>query len=238
MASKLVQILCWSLLTTSTSAFVVPKPSFAAASSVRVVDSSLSVIPPDAVWGDTFLSSNAWWLATIDADIAKMSTNEFLPVFKGGLLIMFGGALSAGIVGLILKAGSNYGSVVAEAYAKNLGLENNPEFLEEMPPEWQALFEDKQLWESLSKEENLDNNELVKRVEQRRRQIFEEYERNKPKDDEDESTSPSIVVTDNNTKSPVVVTGSTDKAAEEKVSTVGGKGESNTETDIFSDYES
>ena len=58
-------------------------------------------------------------LATIDMDIAKLSDNEFAPVFMGAIVVMFGGVLSALIVGFILDKGDLYASVVADSYIQS-----------------------------------------------------------------------------------------------------------------------
>ena len=58
-------------------------------------------------------------ISTIDSDIANIPTNEFAPVFMGGMVVMFGGVLSALIVGFILENGNLYANVVADSYAQS-----------------------------------------------------------------------------------------------------------------------
>ena len=55
-------------------------------------------------------------LATIDADIAKISNEDFGKVFAGGILVMVGGVLSALIVGFILEKSNSYAQVIADSY--------------------------------------------------------------------------------------------------------------------------
>ena len=144
-------------------------------------------------------------------------------------MITFGGFVSTAFVGLLLKAGSNYGSVVAESYARNLeergAATGDNALMDEMPPEWRALFEDDELWDELAQVPDLDNQDLVKRVEKRRLQIFDDY--NKKQVVEEAMQTEQI-----NGKAPL-----------EPMVPVGGGAEGNEsdgkeEVDIFSDYES
>jgi len=57
-------------------------------------------------------------LATIDSDIANISDDKFKEVFAGGIVVMFGGVLSALIVGFILEIGDNYDKVVSDSFAE------------------------------------------------------------------------------------------------------------------------
>lgn len=82
---------------------------------------------------DSLVSSSSTILSTIDADIAKLSDNEFAPIFMGGIIVMFGGVISALIVGFILENGNLYASVVADSYAQT--------------------EEDEEFWKGLSDEE-------------------------------------------------------------------------------------
>jgi hypothetical protein len=72
-------------------------------------------------------------ISTIDSDIANIPTNEFAPIFMGGIIVMFGGVLSALIVGFILENGNLYANVVADSYAQT--------------------EEDEEFWKGLSDEE-------------------------------------------------------------------------------------
>mmetsp|Transcript_3966 Transcript_3966/g.6642 ORF Transcript_3966/g.6642 Transcript_3966/m.6642 type:complete len:180 (-) Transcript_3966:409-948(-) len=75
------------------------------------------------------------WIATIDADIANISDNEFAPVFMGGIAVMFGGLASATAVGFILEKGDLYANVVADSYIQQ---GNDEEF-------WKGLSEDERI---------------------------------------------------------------------------------------------
>lgn len=81
----------------------------------------------------TQATSNAILVATIDADVASLSENEFKPVFMGGLVVMFGGLISALIVGLIVDSRNLYASLVADSYAQS--------------------GDDEEFWKGLSEEE-------------------------------------------------------------------------------------
>ena len=72
---------------------------------------------PVQVMQDPFTSSSTI-IATIDADIAKISNEDFGLVFAGGILVMVGGVLSALIVGFILEKSNNYAQIVADSYAE------------------------------------------------------------------------------------------------------------------------
>jgi hypothetical protein len=87
---------------------------------------------------------NHFLVATIDADIANISDNEFAPIFMGGILVMFGGVLSALIVGTILDSTNSYAEVIADSYAQSSG--------------------DEEFWKGLSDEERNKTRELLQRV--------------------------------------------------------------------------
>jgi hypothetical protein len=89
------------------------------------------------------MASNVW-LATIDADIANIPTNEFAPVFFGGIAVMFGGVLSALIVGYILDSKNLYASVVADSYAQGA--------------------DDEEFWKGLSDEEKKKTQALIDKL--------------------------------------------------------------------------
>merc|ERR1712157_478030 len=55
-------------------------------------------------------------LSTIDSDIASIPQDDFKTVFLGGVVVMFGGVLSAVIVGTALKINNGYGQVIADSY--------------------------------------------------------------------------------------------------------------------------
>ena len=87
---------------------------------------------------------NPFLLATVDADIAKLSDNEFAPIFAGGILVMFGGVASALIVGAILESRNSYANVIADSYAQS--------------------EDDEEFWKGLSEEEATKTRELLQRL--------------------------------------------------------------------------
>lgn len=106
---------------------------------------------------DTLVTSfvnNPFLLSTIDADIDNISNDDFATVFAGGIMVMFGGVLSALVVGLILDSGDNYSNVVADSYAdrtKNRSLEEeDPEFWSQLSPEEQ--IQARQILDTLKRE--------------------------------------------------------------------------------------
>jgi len=87
------------------------------------------MLPIDEI--STTLSSGSIFLSTIDADIAKISNEDFQAVFTGGIVVMFGGVFSALIVGFLLESNNSYASVVADSYAQG----GDEEFWESLSPE-------------------------------------------------------------------------------------------------------
>jgi hypothetical protein len=94
--------------------------------------------------GESFMIMNGFLVATIDADIAKLSDNEFAPIFAGGILVMFGGVISALIVGAILESTNSYAEVIADSYAQSSG--------------------DEEFWKGLSEEERNKTRDLLQKV--------------------------------------------------------------------------
>lgn len=87
---------------------------------------------------------NNMLIATIDADIANVPENEFAPIFAGGIMVMFGGVLSALIVGFILESNNSYANVIADSYAQGA--------------------EDEEFWKGLSDEEAKKTKELLQKL--------------------------------------------------------------------------
>lgn len=83
-------------------------------------------------------------VATIDSDIANIPENEFAPIFAGGIIVMFGGLISALVVGLILEQRGLYANVIAETYAQS--------------------GEDEEFWKNLSDEEKMKAQEMLDRL--------------------------------------------------------------------------
>ncbi|GAX25569.1 hypothetical protein FisN_28Hh038 [Fistulifera solaris] len=73
-----------------------------------------------------------------------MSSNEFAPVFMGGIAVMFGGLLSAIFVGLIVDSKDLSAQIVAESYSQGQ--------------------DDEEFWKGLSAEEKTKAQEILRRV--------------------------------------------------------------------------
>ena len=92
---------------------------------------------------DSIVASNMW-ISTIDSDIANIPQNEFAPVFMGGIVVMFGGVISALIVGYILESKNLYANVVADSYAQGA--------------------DDEEFWKGLSDEEKKKTQALINKL--------------------------------------------------------------------------
>mmetsp|Transcript_14391 Transcript_14391/g.20279 ORF Transcript_14391/g.20279 Transcript_14391/m.20279 type:complete len:215 (+) Transcript_14391:210-854(+) len=90
------------------------------------------------------ISTTNFLISTIDSDIAKIPENEFAPVFMGGIAVMFGGVLSALIVGAILESRDSYASIVADSYAQGA--------------------DDEEFWKGLNDEEKVRVEALLQKV--------------------------------------------------------------------------
>lgn len=88
--------------------------------------------------------ANSLIVATIDADIANIPTNEFAPIFAGGIAVMFGGLFSALAVGFIIDKRDLYVNIVADSYAQGA--------------------DDAEFWKGLSEEEKKKTQELLQRL--------------------------------------------------------------------------
>jgi hypothetical protein len=91
-----------------------------------------------------FTNTGSLIVATIDSDIANIPTNEFAPVFAGGIVVMFGGLLSALVVGFIIDKRNLYANLVADSYAQG--------------------EDDEEFWKGLNEEEKRKTQELLQRV--------------------------------------------------------------------------
>jgi hypothetical protein len=87
-------------------------------------------------------------IATIDADIANISDNEFAPIFMGGILVMLGGVFSAAILGFILEKGDLYANIVADSYVQQ--------------------GNDEEFWRGLSEEDRIKGMEILKELEEKK----------------------------------------------------------------------
>lgn len=97
----------------------------------------------DGSLADSIMASNMW-ISTIDSDIANIPQNEFAPVFMGGIIVMFGGVISALIVGYILESKNLYANVVADSYAQG--------------------SDDEEFWKGLSDEEKKKTQALIDKL--------------------------------------------------------------------------
>jgi hypothetical protein len=141
------------LLALPAEAFVstVNSPSFGTKACRRTQQRSaaplhLSLFPSsdDYSLADSLLSQSSLLLSTVDADIAKLSDNEFAPIFAGGILVMFGGLLSALVVGTIVDQKNLYASIVADSYVQGA--------------------DDEEFWKGLSEEEKKKTQELLNKI--------------------------------------------------------------------------
>jgi hypothetical protein len=135
-------LLTISCLVASASAFVSQSSPAFVASRTSTQHRHMMMLSPQELASTASATTN--WLATIDGDIAKISDNEFAPIFAGGLLVMFGGVISAFIVGFILDRGDLYANVVADSYAQSA--------------------EDEEFWKGLSEEERKKTQELIQKL--------------------------------------------------------------------------
>jgi len=118
-----------SVLSTASSFMPLNQNAYIPKANYRRMDVSRNMLPIDDL--ATTLSPASIFLSTIDADIAKISNEDFKTVFTGGIVVMFGGVFSALIVGFLLENGNSYASVVADSYAQG----GDEEFWESLSPE-------------------------------------------------------------------------------------------------------
>jgi hypothetical protein len=114
---------------------------------IRPAQKPLHMMSGDAVSSissSTLAHFNNMLIATIDSDIASVPENEFAPIFAGGILVMFGGVVSALIVGFILESNDSYANVIADSYAQGA--------------------EDEEFWKGLSEEEKKKTQELLQKI--------------------------------------------------------------------------
>lgn len=78
-------------------------------------------------------ASSSILISTVDSDIESIPTDEFGKVFAGGIFLMFGGVLSALIVGLILEFGNKYDQVMFDSFMQNEATKQD--FLNSLSPE-------------------------------------------------------------------------------------------------------
>jgi hypothetical protein len=107
---------------------------------------ALSLSSLDLMIDTIVQTTNAILIATIDSDIATIPENEFKPVFMGGVVVMFGGLISALIVGFIVDSRNLYANLVADSYAQA------------------STDSDEEFWKGLSEEEKNRAQALLKKV--------------------------------------------------------------------------
>lgn len=83
-------------------------------------------------------------ISTIDADIANIADDDFGTVFLGGIAVMFGGLLSAIIVGTIVDKRGLYANIVADSYIQS--------------------SDDEEFWKNLTEEEKIKTRELLDKI--------------------------------------------------------------------------
>jgi len=93
----------------------------------------LRLLPPEA---------SSLLIATIDSDIAKLSDNEFAPIFLGGIGVMLGGLVSAIVVGTMVDKGNLSVQLVAD------------------------LYDDAELWKGLSEEEKMKAQKMLQEMQE------------------------------------------------------------------------
>lgn len=152
--SLLLLVIVATSCTSTVTAFVAPLPTrFSATTTttkpLRMIGDGTHLV--DSITTASSLSASAhmsqlnnFLVATIDSDIANVPENEFAPIFAGGIMVMFGGLLSALIVGFILESRDLYANVVADSYAQGA--------------------EDEEFWKGLSEEEQKKTRELIQKL--------------------------------------------------------------------------
>mmetsp|Transcript_29840 Transcript_29840/g.62367 ORF Transcript_29840/g.62367 Transcript_29840/m.62367 type:complete len:219 (-) Transcript_29840:962-1618(-) len=127
-----------------TTAMVTTTTTTTGTTSLQAMADPASFLDTISTAATSTAASSSWLLSTIDADIANISDNEFRPVFMGGIVVMFGGLLSALIVGLILEQKDSYASIVADSYVQGAN--------------------DEEFWKGLSDEEQKKTRELLAKM--------------------------------------------------------------------------
>ena len=197
-------------------------PLLAASMSAATQTTTVSAVSTTTTSSSSLLSSlTSHWssslcLSTIDSDIAQIPENEFAPIFAGGIVVMFGGLISALIVGFILEQNDLYASVIADSYAQGDG----------------ATAEELQFWKGLSEEETKKTQQLLEKM----RQQKQEQQQPDPLSLEStvaaSTTSTTTTTTSPVKESPPVETTIQDAA----VDATKQESSSNKQTDMFSDY--
>ena len=145
------------LLSSDATAFVAPHyPSATTAAANRVkplhlfggedhVMEAITTSSSSSTSATSLMSDvNNFLIATIDSDIANVSDDAFGLIFAGGIFVMFGGVLSALIVGFILESRGSYANVIADSYAQGA--------------------DDEDFWKGLSEEEKRKTQELLQKL--------------------------------------------------------------------------
>jgi hypothetical protein len=172
----------------------------------------MSLISSSSAVSESFIStSQSLLLSTIDADIAQLSDNEFAPIFAGGILVMFGGLLSALVVGTIVDQKNLYATIVAESYAQG---SDDPEF-----------------WKGLSEEEKKKTQELLRKIKENdNRESGETVSATTAAPTPAATLSSTATTVSRETRQPTAT------VAASPSSSTADKAEKSPELDLFSDY--
>ena len=152
--------------------------------------------------------SHSFLVSTVDADIANLSDNEFAPIFAGGILVMFGGLLSAIIVGTIVDKKDLYASIVAESYAQG--------------------GDDSEFWKGLSEEEKKKTQELLRKI--------KANENGAPATGEERAAASSVMSSTKSPSLTLPTQASVTTTPPSESSSVSARDQQPQDIDIFSDY--
>lgn len=153
---------------------------------------------------------NSLIIATVDGDISKMSDNEFAPVFLGGMVVMFGGLLSALFVGFIVNSKDLSAKIVADSYAQGA--------------------DDKEFWKGLSEEERKKTQDLLKRIQANQNDGGGSSEQQLPPEPVQVVTEPAVVSAESTSSS----SSTSNKAKTEEATSPAPKQEK--KVGMFDDY--
>lgn len=175
---RLDSLIAMLSLVGASMAFVAPSTPLLARQRIqnKVASQPTSSSTARAMLFDPIETSN-FLLSTIDSDIANVPVNEFAPIFRGGIMIMCSGVFGAIVVSFIVKNAGSAATLLAEAYVKDL--EDKDLMEENLSPEWTALLDgNEEMWKELDEayeKGEIDDSQLLQRVEERRNAIIEEF---------------------------------------------------------------
>jgi hypothetical protein len=140
----LILLSCAQNLLVTAFSVVQPKSS----SMVSIRQTTIQKLAPVDIVDTAISAATSISIATIDSDIANIPENEFRSVFMGGIVVMFGGLMSALIVGFIVDSRNLYANLVADSYAQG--------------------SDDEEFWKGLSEGEKEKAQELLRKVRESR----------------------------------------------------------------------